>query len=128
MKLNQVAKSAVFGLAVLLASSAFASSKGTVQVSEPFQVNGQTLAAGKYQLQWDGTGPNVEVSFLQGKKEVAKAPAKLVELGTAASNDSAAINHEDGKATISEVRFYGKKYVLAIGATEKSEMSGASSK
>ena len=128
MKLNHLAKTVVLGLAVLLASSAFASNKGTLQVREPFEVNGQQLAAGEYQLRWDGTGSNVEVSFMLGKKEVAKASAKVVELDRASAYDAAVVDHASGKAAIAEVRFAGKKYALAIGATEKAEMSGSSSK
>jgi len=41
MKLNNLAKTVVLGLAVLLASSAFASNKSTVQLHESFEVNGQ---------------------------------------------------------------------------------------
>jgi len=126
MKLNNLAKTVVLGLAVLLASSAFASNKGSLQVSEPFQVNGQQLAAGDYQLRWDGTGTNVEVSIMQGKKEVAKVSARLVALDKAYDYDSVVCDHASGKATVSEVRFAGKKYALAIGATEKAEMSGRS--
>ena len=126
MKLNHLAKTVVLGLAVLLASSAFASNKGTLQVREPFEVNGQQLAAGEYQLRWDGTGSNVEVSFMQGKKEVAKASAKVVTLDKAYGYDSAVVDHANGKAAVSEVRFAGKKYALAIGATEKAEMGGSS--
>jgi len=128
MKLNDVAKTVVLGLAVLLASSAFASNKGSLQVGEPFEVSGQQLAPGEYQLRWDGTGSNVEVSFMQGRKEVAKASAKVVELEKASDYDSAVVDHSNGKASVSEVRFAGKKYALAIGATEKAEMSGSSSK
>jgi len=126
MKLNLLAKTVVLGLAVLLASSAFASNKGKLQVRQPFEVNGQQLAAGEYELRWDGTGSNVEVSFMQGKKEVAKATAKVVELDKAADYDSAVVDHSSGKAAISEVRFAGKKYALAIGATEKAKMGGSS--
>jgi hypothetical protein len=118
----------VLGLAVLLASSAFASNKGSLQVREAVEVNGQQLAPGEYQLRWDGTGANVEVSFMQGKKEVAKASAKVVALDKASNYDSAVVDHASGKASVSEVRFAGKKYVLAIGATEKAEMSGGSSR
>jgi hypothetical protein len=128
MKLNHLAKTVVLGLAVLLASSAFASNKGTLQVREALEVNGQQLAPGDYQLRWDGTGANVEVSFMQGKKEVAKASAKVVALDKAYGYDSAVVDHSSGKATVSEIRFAGKKYVLAIGATEKAEMSGASNR
>jgi len=128
MKLNHLAKTVVLGLAVLLASSAFASNKGKLQVRQPFEVNGQQLAAGEYELRWDGTGSNVEVSFMQGKKEVAKATAKVVELDKAAEYDSAVVDHSSGKAAISEVRFAGKKYALAIGATDKAEMNANSTK
>jgi len=128
LALNHLAKTVVLGLAVLLASSAFASNKGTLQVQEPCEVAGQQLAAGEYQLRWDGTGSNVEVSFMRGKKEVAKASAKLVSLDKASDNDSAVVDHSTGKATVTEVRFAGKKYVLALGATEKAEMSEGSNK
>ncbi|MGB9205317.1 MAG: hypothetical protein WCB94_15270 [Terriglobales bacterium] len=128
MKLNHLAKTVVLGLAVLLASSAFASNKGSLQVHEAFEVNGQQLAPGQYQVRWDGTGANVEVSFMQGKKEVAKASAKVVALDKASAYDSTVVDHSDGKARVSEIRFAGKKYALAIGATEKAEMGEASSR
>ena len=128
MKLNHLAKTVVLGLAVLLASSAFASNKGSLQVREAVEVNGQQLAPGDYQLRWDGTGANVEVSFMQGKKEVAKASAKVVALDKASNYDSAVVDHSSGKASVSEIRFAGKKYVLAIGATEKAEMGEASNR
>jgi hypothetical protein len=128
MKLNNLAKTVVLGLAVLLASSAFASNKGTINVREAFEVNGQQLSPGEYQLRWDGTGSDVEVSFMQGKKEVAKASAKVVTIDKASAFDSAIVDHSAGKAKISEVRFGGKKYVLALGATEKAQMGGSSTK
>ena len=118
----------VLGLAVLLASSAFASNKAVLQVAEPFQVNGQQLAAGDYQVRWDGTGSNVEVSFMQGKKEVAKASAKVVAIDRAPAYDSAVVNHSSGKATLSEIHFAGKKYALALGGAEKTEMSGGTNR
>jgi hypothetical protein len=130
MKINQLAlvKTVVLGLAVLLASSAFASNKTTLQVREAVEVNGQQLAAGEYQLRWEGSGPSVEVSFMKGKKEVAKASAKVVTLEKAADYDSAVIDHASGKATVSQVRIAGKKFALDLGATEKAEMSGSANK
>jgi hypothetical protein len=128
LALNHLAKTVVLGLAVLLASSAFASNKGTLQAHETLEVNGQQLAAGEYQLRWDGTGSNVEVSFMRGKKEIAKTSARLVNLDKASDNDSALVDHSTGKAIVTEVRFAGKKYALALGATEKAEMSEGSNK
>jgi len=76
----------VLGLAVLLASSAFASNKGTLLVGESFEVSGQQLKAGEYQVRWDGTGSTVEVSFFKNNKEVAKTSAKLVTADKAYSS------------------------------------------
>ena len=128
MKLNSVIKSVVLGLAVLLASSAFASNKSSLQLGETVEVNGQQIAPGTYELRWDGSGSNVEVSFMKGKKEVAKTTAKLVPLDKAYGYDSAVVDHAGGKASVSELRFAGKKYVLAIGATEKAEVNENSTK
>ena len=128
LALNHLAKTVVLGLAVLLASSAFASNKGTLKVHETLEVAGQQLAPGEYQLRWDGTGSNVEVSFMRGRKEIAKTSAKLVNLDKASDNDSALVDHSSGKAIVTEVRFAGKKYALALGATEKAEMSEGSNK
>jgi hypothetical protein len=128
MRLNHLAKTVVLGLAALLATSAFASNQGSIRIREPFEINGQQLAAGEYQLQWSGTGSNVEVSFLKGKKEVAKTSATLVTLDKAPDYDSAVVDHASGKAAVSEILFGGKKYALAIGATDKAQMSGSSTK
>jgi hypothetical protein len=128
MKLNNLIKSVVLGLAVLLATSAFASNKGSLHVQDPVEINGQQLPAGDYQLRWEGTGSNVEVSVMQGKKEVAKTSAKVIELNQASPYDTAVIDRSSGKASVSEVRFYGKKYALAIGGTEKAEMGQSSTR
>ena len=127
MKLNNLEKTVVLGLAVLLASSAFASNnKGSLLVGEAFEVNGQQLPAGEYQVRWDGTGSTVEISFMQGKKELAKTSAKMVPLDTVSYGDSAVVDHNSGKAAISEIRFSGKKFALVIGPTDKAEMNGTS--
>ena len=128
MNRNHLAKTVVLGLAVLRATSAFASNKGSLTVPESVEINGQRLAPGDYQVRWDGNGPSVEVTFLQGRKEVAKTTAKLVALEKPYYYDSAVLDHASGKATISEVRFAGKKYELAIGGSEKAEMSEMSGK
>jgi hypothetical protein len=127
LALSTLAKTVVLGVAVLLASNAFAGNKGSLQVRERVEVNGQQLAPGEYQLRWDGTGAHVEVRFMQGKKEVAKTSARVVSLDQASDYDSAVIDHASGKAAVSQVRFAGKKFALAIGATDKAE-AGSSSK
>ena len=112
----KVTKSLVLGLAVLLATSAFAANKGSLQVQEPISVNGQQLKPGDYKVQWDGNGPDVEVSILQGKKVITKVPAHMVDLSKASNADAAVVKaNADGSKSLAEVRFSGKKYALAVG-------------
>jgi hypothetical protein len=117
-------KSVVLALAVLLVTSAFAasSSTGSLHLSEAVQVNGQPVPAGDYKLRWEGTGPDVEVSFMQGKNVVTKAQAKVVEVKEKFNNDAAVVDKSAGTPTITEVRFAGKKYALALGSTVKAGM------
>jgi hypothetical protein len=125
LALSTLAKTVVLGVAVLLASSAFAANKGSMQVRERVEVNGQQLSPGEYQLRWDGTGSDVELRFMQGKKEMAKTSAKVVALDQASDYDSAVIDRASGKAAVSQVRFAGKKFALTIGATDKAEASSS---
>ena len=127
MKLNNLSKFVVLGLAVLLATGAFASNKGTLQVQEAVQINGQQLRAGEYQVRWEGSGSDVQLSVMQGRKEVAKTSAKVVELEKASPYDSTVIDRSSGSAAVSQVRFAGKKFALAIGGGASSA-SGSSSK
>jgi hypothetical protein len=121
MKFATISKNFTLGLALLAASSAFAGTKANLEINNPVTVNGTTLKAGDYKITWDGTGPNVEVSILQGKTVVAKVPARLVDLKAPSSSDAAVVKTaDDGKLSLSEVRFGGKKYVLQLGDTAES--------
>jgi len=112
----KTSKSLFLGLALLLATSAFAANKGTLSVQEPISVNGTQLAPGEYKVQWEGNGPAIELSITQGKKVVAKVPAHMVNLETPAQNDAAVVkNNGDGTKSLSEVRLSGKKFSLALG-------------
>lgn len=79
----------VFPLAALAAQH----NSGDVSLSDPVTIGNTVLKAGDYKVKWEGTGPDVQVSFLQGKKEIATAPATL----TAESSpyDGAAVETQD---------------------------------
>ena len=110
MKFATVVKSMAVGLALLVATSTFAAEKGTLQVTHPLTVNGTQLKAGDYKVQWEGTGPNVELSIIQGKNVVAKTPAHVVDLSRASDNSAAVVkNNADGTSSLSGLRFQGKK-------------------
>lgn len=128
MKFATVSKSVVLAVALVLASSAFAATKGSLQLNSAVTVNGTTLKAGDYKVQWEGIGPNVELSILQGKNVVAKVPAHVIELQSAPSND-AAVTHQDGSGakTLAGLRFQGKRTGLDFGDSSDS-MAGGSSK
>jgi hypothetical protein len=125
MKFATVSKSLVLGLAVLLASSAFASDKGKLQIYNPVTVNGTTLKAGDYKLEWTGTGA-VELSILQGKKVLAKVPAHVVDLNSPSANDAAVVSDSNGTKTLAGVRFEGKKYALELGESSDGMQPGSS--
>jgi hypothetical protein len=116
MKSSKISNSLVLGLALLLATIAFASNKGSLQLSEPVNVAGKQLPAGDYSVKWEGNGPNVELSILKGKAVVTKAPARLVDLSRTAGTDAAVTKvNSDGSKSLAEIRFSGKKQALAIG-------------
>jgi len=127
MKFATVTKSLVMGLVLLLAGSAFAASKASLTLNHETTVNGTKLKAGDYKLQWDGSGPDVEVSIVRGKNVVAKVPAKVVDLNSSAANDAAVIkNNSDGTSTLAGVRFAGKKFALELGEAADGMQAGSS--
>ena len=127
MKFATVSKSLVLGLALLLASSAFAGTKASLELSSPVIVNGTTIKPGDYKLEWEGSGPSVEVSITQGKKVLAKVPAKLVDLSSPAQNNAAVVKHnEDGTSTLAGARFEGKKFALELGDSSEGMQPGSS--
>jgi hypothetical protein len=83
------AKSLFVFAMLALPALAFAADKksASVQITQPVTVAGTQIAPGNYRLVWEGNGPDVTVTFLEGKKTVATAPAKLVN--TASSQQDA---------------------------------------
>ena len=126
MKFGNTSKGLLLGLALLLATSAFAAAnKGSMQLLDPVTVSGKQLPAGDYSVKWDGNGPNVELSILRGSKVVATTPARLIDLSAKPNSDAAVIkNNEDGSRSLTEIHFGGKKYALAIGQ-ETASMDGS---
>jgi hypothetical protein len=128
MSVSKISKGLLLGLALLLATSVFAANKGALQVSDSVTVNGKQLAAGDYTVKWEGAGPNVELNILKGKNVVATVPARMVDLERSPDRDSAvtAIN-SDGRKSLNEIRFSGKKYAFAIGEESAKSNAGSNS-
>ena len=127
MNFAKTFKGLVLGSALLLATSAFAASKGPLQLTAPASVAGKQLAAGDYTVKWDGNGPSVQVEIIKGKQVVATVPAQVVTLDHASSYDSAVVNTDgSGGRVLSQIRFSGKKMALSVGG-EGGAASGAGS-
>jgi hypothetical protein len=113
---------------LLLAACAFAGpdSKGQLRVAETVTIGSTQLRSGTYQLEWTGSGPNVELSISNGRETVAKVPAQLVSLEKAGSGDGYSTNTEpSGNKTLTGIFFKGKKYQVSFG--EASAASGTAS-
>jgi hypothetical protein len=127
MSVSKISKGLLLGLAFLLATSGFAATnKGSLQVSDPLTVNGKQLPTGDYTVTWDGAGPNVELNIMRGKNVVATVPAHMVDLEQSPNRDSLVTNvNSDGRKSLNEIRFGGKKFALAINAeSAKAESNG----
>jgi hypothetical protein len=108
----------LLAFSLLLASSAIAgnSNKGTLDVGETVTVGGKHLPAGKYQVEWAGSGPSVELSISGDRGTVAKVPAQLLPLKKAgAANGYSTNTDQAGNKELTEIFFGGKKYQLSIG-------------
>lgn len=127
MKFATLSKTLLATLTLLLASNAFAAGKNTLSLMDAATINGTTLKAGDYTVQWEGTGPDVDVTISQGKKVIAKTQAKLVDLNAPAANNAVVVKQNgDGSRTLAGARFEGKKIALDLGQSGDGMQSGSS--
>ncbi len=103
---------------LLLAASAIAgnTNKGTLQLTDTVTVGGKQLPAGKYRVEWAGSGATVEVSISDGRETLAKVPAQVLPLEKAETASGYTISTDEaGNKALTEIFFGGKKYQLSIG-------------
>lgn len=95
-----------------LALASYAAEKNSQNITfyDSVKVGSTTLPAGDYKVVWDGTGDNVQVSFLQGKKTVATAPAKLVSTTSSVGKAVSTRAESDNSRVVTEIAF--KKQAL----------------
>lgn len=116
---SSISKGLLLGLALLLAATAFASNKGSLAITDNCTVAGKQLTKGDYKVSWEGNGPDVQVNIMKGKEVVATVPAHMTELQNSPQRDSAILSNDgNGSKTLSEIRFAGKKYALAVGTPQ----------
>lgn len=106
-------KMIVLSFALLLSTSLFAATSGSMKLNQPVQLNGTQIQAGEYKVTWEGTGPEVTVSVLKGKEVVAKTSAHLKELPKNGDSDATVLQkNADGTTSLNGIRFGGKKVTL----------------
>jgi len=114
------------GASLLLAASAFAAGtgKGTLHLYESMDVQGKQLPPGDYKVEWNGEGPNVELSITEGKKTVASVPAQVVTVAEKNTTDGYASKKlDDGKNALTEIFFHGRDFELRLGDQASAEPS-----
>ena len=107
----------IFGSALLFSSAALAgeTNKGTLRLDDKVVVDGKPLNPGSYRVEWDGSGPNVQVKLLRGKQTVVTLPAHLAEQAAANSHDAYSTSVEqDGSKALTAIYFSGKRFALQI--------------
>jgi len=107
---------------LVLPLTSFASTKAQKEITfdEPISVASTQLKPGTYKMEWNGGGPNVEVSFVQNNKIVATAPAQLVK-ETSAHDETAISTHKTstGSNRLDEVDFKNTALSFRKGQTKQ---------
>jgi hypothetical protein len=99
-------------LAVLFSLNAFARDKNqhSVEIPDAVQVGGTQLQPGNYKVEWQGTGPNVQVTFLQNGKTVATAAGTLKTNDQQVTSDQ--VVTDTASKTLNEIDFRRDKAAL----------------
>src|ERR1700733_15225048 len=100
-------------LAVLSPLSVFARDKNqhSVEIPDTVQVGGTQLKPGNYKIEWQGTGPDIQVTFLRNGKTVATVPATLKTNDEQVTQDQIVTASEN--KTLQEIDFRrGKEAVV----------------
>jgi hypothetical protein len=101
-------------LAVLSPLAVFArdNNQHSVDIPATVQVGGTQLKPGNYKVNWQGAGPDIQVTFLRNGKTVATVPATLK------TNDGQATQDEivtDSKTKmLTEIDFHRDKQALVF--------------
>jgi len=109
--------SILFAGSLLLCATAFAAktNKKTMHLYEKAKLEGNLLNQGDYQVEWSGTGPNVELNVVQGRDTLATVPARVVSENTSNEHEGYVLQPaRNGGESIEEIFFSGAKYDLKI--------------
>jgi len=117
----------MLGAALLLASTAFAANKASLEILDRVTLGGKTVAPGHYTMTWEGDGANVQLKLMQGKNVAATTPAQIKNTNhLAVANETGVRTNPDGSVSLTQIQLSGKKFVFAID--EGSQTASAQTK
>jgi len=112
-------------LTLALTGAAFAGTVSkTLTFENPVQVNGTTLKPGDYKVTYNDQPGQTQVTFKQGKKDVATVPAQVKALGSKTPTTSVVYNTQGNAQTIQEIHFGGQSDALVLAEGGSSTTSG----
>ena len=116
--MKQIKYAALLSMIALLSTvSALARDKNqhSVHISDSVQVGGTQLKPGNYKLEWQGTGPEVQVNFVRDGKTVATAPGTLKTNDPHVTQDDMVTNTTSRNTkTLKEIDFSHNKESLVF--------------
>jgi hypothetical protein len=126
MKMSKV--STLFLSSTLLFSSAALAgetNKGKLHLAHTIVVDGKPLEPGNYAVEWDGSGPGVQVKILQGKQTVATLSAHLTEQADRNPQDGySTATGSDGSKELTAIYPGGKRLALEFDHSPTGAQSG----
>jgi hypothetical protein len=89
--------------------------KGAFRLTTAASVAGQSLAAGNYQVEWLGPGPNATVDILQNGALIARVQARVVTLSKKAPKAEVNMqSNPNGTQTLVSIQFKGNTLSLSF--------------
>jgi len=103
-------------LALLFPVSALARNNAhSVQIFDVVRIGSTQLQPGNYKVEWQGTGPAVQVSFQQNRKTVVTVPATLKTNDDQVTQDAIMIEATSAETTeLKEIDFGRQKEALVF--------------
>ncbi len=117
----------LFGSALLFSSAALAggNNKGKLELTDKIVVDGKAIEPGNYRVEWDGSGPAVQVQILQGKQTVATLTAHVTEQASPNPQDAySTVDGPGGSRALTAIYPGGKRLALEFDQNAASPQSG----
>jgi hypothetical protein len=114
-RLNHIAL--LIAISLLFPLLAFASNKNqhSVSINDSVKVGSTQLKPGDYKVEWQGTGPAVQVTFMHNGNTVATAPATLRTNDDQAIQDDVVIDRTNANTeALKEIDFAHQKEALVF--------------